>query len=211
MIRPSVHSAFIAVDLQNDFCPGGALEVPEGDAVIPIVNRVVRNFPLAVATQDWHPRMHVSFASCRPGVQVYSTVDAKGISQVLWPDHCVQGTRGADLHHSLDLKPYNLIIRKGARPDLDSYSAFFENDRRTPTGLHGWLAEQGVREVWMAGLATDFCVLYSALDASRLGYRAYVLSDAVRAVNVPDGSGDRALKSMADSGVILVESTEIRS
>lgn len=209
MIRPSPRSAFIAVDLQNDFCPGGALGVPDGDAVLPIVNRVIRRFPRAVATQDWHPAGHFSFASSRPGAELYSTVDSKGISQILWPDHCVQGTPGAAFHPELDLDPFNLIIRKGFRPELDSYSTFFENDRTTPTGLHGWLRELGVTEVWLAGLATDFCVLYSALDAVCLGYTAYVLTDAVRAVNVPAGSEDRAFKSMAAAGARLITSAEI--
>jgi len=209
MIRPSVSSAFIAVDLQNDFCPGGALAVPNGDLVIPIVNSITRKFPKAVATQDWHPKGHFSFASTRPGAKEYSTVDAEGISQVLWPDHCVQGSSGAAFYPSLDLVPFRLIIRKGANPKIDSYSTFFENDRKTPTGLHGWLKEVGVKDVWLAGLATDFCVLYSAMDAVFLGYKTYVLTDAVRAVNVPEGSGERALKAMAAAGIILTTSDEI--
>lgn len=211
MILPSPRSAFLAIDLQNDFCPGGALAVPEGDAVIPVVNGIVRRFPRAVATQDWHPRRHASFASSRPGAELYSTVESEGLSQILWPDHCVQGSPGADFHPALDLSPYNLLLRKGAKVDLDSYSAFFENDRKTPTGLHGWLRELGVTEVWLAGLATDFCVLYSALDAVRLGYKTYVLTDAVRAVNVPEGSGERALQSMAAAGVLLCQSSGIQA
>ena len=209
MLRPSVSSAFIAVDIQNDFCPHGALAVPDGDAVIPIINNLARRFPRAVATQDWHPAGHFSFASTRPGAQVYSVVDAEGISQVLWPDHCVQGTPGAAFHPDLDLVPFDLIVRKGANPHLDSYSTFFENDRKTSTGLHGWLRELHVTEVWLAGLATDFCVLYSALDAVCLGYTTFVVADAVRAVNVPEGSEARALKSMAAAGVKLFTSKEI--
>ncbi|HSV56369.1 MAG TPA: bifunctional nicotinamidase/pyrazinamidase [Magnetospirillaceae bacterium] len=206
MILPDSRAAFIAVDIQNDFCPGGALAVPKGDAVVAVVNRVVRRFHKAAATQDWHPPGHASFASSRSGAIPYSTVEAEGIPQVLWPDHCVQGTAGAAFHPGLDTGPYNLILRKGFRPHLDSYSAFFENDRKTPTGLRGWLLDHGITEVWLAGLATDYCVLYSALDAVRLGFRAYVLTDAVRAVGVPEGSGRRALESMAGSGVILMES-----
>ncbi|MBP7096081.1 MAG: bifunctional nicotinamidase/pyrazinamidase [Spirochaetia bacterium] len=202
-------AAFVLVDVQNDFCPGGALAVPGGDEVVAIANALAPRFPLAVATQDWHPAGHASFASAHPGAAVHDSADVGGIKQVLWPDHCVQGTKGAELRADLDLRPYRLIIRKGANPGLDSYSAFFENDRVTPTGLRGYLQGLGVRRVYLAGLATDYCVLFSALDAARLGFDTWVVSDAVRAVGVPAGSEKAAFQVMESAGVRLVSSAEL--
>lgn len=196
--------AFVAIDLQNDFCPGGALAVADGDAVVPRVNALVRRFDHVVFTQDWHPRGHASFASSHPGRAPFETIDLAGITQTLWPDHCVQGTAGAALHPEVDATGAQLVIRKGCRRELDSYSAFFENDRATPTGLAGYLRELGLARVFLAGLATDYCVTWSALDARRLGFQAVVLLDACRAIDL-DGSLGRALDAMREAGVVLVE------
>jgi nicotinamidase/pyrazinamidase len=202
-------SALLIVDVQNDFCPGGALGVPDGDAVIGPINRIVGRFRHVVATQDWHPSRHVSFASSWEGRQLYDTVTAEGIPQVLWPDHCVQGSRGAEFRESLDIGNASLILRKGTRSDLDSYSALFENDRATPTGLDGWLRCLGIGRLFLSGLATDYCVYFSALDALRLGYEVVVVSDAVRGVGVPPGSVARSIDGMKARGVLFVDSSEI--
>ncbi|MCX7023962.1 MAG: bifunctional nicotinamidase/pyrazinamidase [Spirochaetes bacterium] len=204
-----VETAFLAVDIQNDFCPGGALAVSGGDLVVPVVNRVAGFFRSAVLTQDWHPRGHVSFASSHPGAEPYSHMDAGGIGQTLWPDHCVAGTRGSDFHPGLDTAPYRLVIRKGTAPGLDSYSAFFENDGSTVTGLDGWLRAMGVAELWIAGIATDYCVFFTAADAVRLGYRVAVLEDAVRAVDVPAGNRDRAVAAMRAASIRFALSEEV--
>lgn len=189
-------TAFLAIDIQNDFCPGGALAVEGGDEIVPLVNELAATFGLCVATQDWHPAGHCSFASARP---------AGGP----WPDHCVQGTRGAELHPALRQEPFRLILRKGFRPDLDSYSAFYENDRATPTGLDGYLRGLGASAVVVAGLALDYCVYYSALDAARLGYSVAVVSDATRAVGSPEGSVDAALADLRSRGVAIIDSLEV--
>ncbi len=193
-------SALLVVDVQNDFCPGGALPVAGGDEVVDPINAVMRRFERVVLSQDWHPAGHVSFASTHPGRRIGESVPAGGIDQILWPDHCVAGTRGADFHPGLDLSRASIILRKGTRPMLDSYSCFFENDRRTPTGLEGWLRSLGLRRVVVAGLATDYCVLYTVLDALRLGFRALVLEDASRAVGSPPGSAESSLASMREAG-----------
>jgi nicotinamidase/pyrazinamidase len=209
MPEPFADAAFVLVDVQNDFCPGGALAVPGGDEVVDIANALAPRFALAVATQDWHPAGHASFASAHPGAAVYDSADVGGIKQGLWPDHCVQGSKGAELRADLDLRPYRLVIRKGANPNLDSYSAFFENDRITPTGLRGYLQGLGVKRVYLAGLATDYCVLFSSLDAARLGFETWVVADAVRAVGVPAGSEKAAFQVMESAGVRLVSSAEL--
>ena len=178
--------AFLVIDVQNDFCPGGALAVPGGDEVIPPILAVAPNFDHIVLTQDWHPPGHVSFASAHPGCKPLETLALKHGRQHLWPDHCVQGTHGAELHPELRLQQTELVLRKGFRPSVDSYSAFFENDRTTPTGLGGYLRERGLRRVFLAGLAYDFCVGYSALDARQLGFEAVVLRDACRAIDTGD-------------------------
>ncbi len=201
--------ALIVVDVQNDFCPGGSLPVSEGDRIVPVINRLMPLFSLVVATKDWHPAGHVSFASHHPGCKPMDTVSASGITQILWPDHCVQATSGADLHPDLDTRFINLILHKGTRPDLDSYSAFFENDHITSTGLDAYLKALGFAEVYLCGLAEDVCVFYSAMDAQRLGFRTSVISDAVRGVDIPAGSCDRARGEMQKYGISFVESSLI--
>ena len=208
-------SALIIIDVQNDFCPGGALGVTKGDEVIQPLNHLASLFAgnagKVVATQDWHPAGHVSFASSHAGKSPGETVDLPSLKgQMLWPDHCVPGSRGADFHDELDLKPVNLILRKGFRTGLDSYSAFFENDRRTSTGLDGFLKVLFVDTLVLGGLATDYCVLYSALDAVALGYKTYMAVDAVKGVGIPEGSVERALKLLEEAGVILVESRDLK-
>jgi nicotinamidase/pyrazinamidase len=208
MPTPPVAAALIVVDVQNDFCPGGALAVRDGDAVVPIVNRIARRFPVRVYTQDWHAPDHRSFATSNPGAAAFSTTETTYGSQVLWPDHCVQGTPGAAFHPALDVDAADLILRKGFRPHVDSYSAFFENDRTTATGLAGYLRDRGVREVWLAGLATDFCVAWSALDAAALGFGVTLIEDAAREIDL-DGSHAAALARMGEAGVAFVSSTDI--
>jgi nicotinamidase/pyrazinamidase len=208
MPTPPAQSALIVVDVQNDFCPGGALAVADGDAVVPIVNRIVRAFPVRVYTQDWHSADHRSFAASHSQAAAFSTTTMPYGEQVLWPIHCVQGTPGAAFHPGLDVDAADLVLRKGFRPHVDSYSAFFENDRTTATGLAGYLRERGAAEVWLAGLATDFCVAFSALDAVRLGFAVALIEDACREIDL-DGSHAAALARMRDAGVRLVRSTEI--
>lgn len=181
------HDVLIVVDLQNDFCPGGALAVPRGDEVVPLINAVARHFPHVVLTQDWHPRGHLSFASAHPGAKPYQTIEVSYGQQVLWPDHCVQGTFGAAFRDNLDIPRAELVLRKGYHREIDSYSAFFENDRTTRTGLSGYLGERGFRRVFLAGLAFDFCVRYSAEDARREGFDVVVIEDACRGIDI-DGS-----------------------
>ena len=208
-------SALIIIDVQNDFCPGGALAVENGDDVIEPVNRMASLFSAAggrvVATQDWHPANHASFASSHEGKKPGETIDLGDVrGQVLWPDHCVRGSRGADFNGGLDLKPVNLIIRKGFRAALDSYSAFFENDRKTSTGLDGFLKALSIDTLVLGGLATDYCVLYSALDAAALGYKTIVAGDAIRGVGFPPGSVERAFTLFDEAGVIVAGSGEIQ-
>ena len=208
-------SALIIIDVQNDFCPGGALGVDKGDQVIGPLNRLASFFAAragrVIATQDWHPADHVSFAACHKDKKPGDTVDLPGLSgQILWPSHCVQGSRGADFHEGLNLEPVNLIIRKGFRTGLDSYSAFFENDRKTPTGLDGFLKSLSIDTLVLGGLATDYCVLYSALDAAVLGYKTFVAGDAVRGVGIPEGSVQRAFKLLGEAGVSIAESGEFQ-
>ena len=192
----------IIVDVQNDFCPGGALAVPEGDAIVPAVNRLAAEFAHVVLTQDWHPAGHSSFASAHPGRQPFETIEASYGVQTLWPDHCVQGTSGAAFHPSLTAAHAELILRKGFRRTIDSYSAFRENDRRTPTGLAGYLRERGFERLTLCGLATDYCVLYSALDAREAGFTVELAANACRGIDL-DGSLARAMQAMAEAGVTL--------
>lgn len=195
-------SALIAIDLQHDFCPGGALAVPEGDAVIAPINALMDEADLVVLTQDWHPATHLSFADNHHGAAPYSQIQMDYGAQTLWPAHCVQGTKGAAFHGDLHEARADLIIRKGFRPEIDSYSAFFENDRQTPTGLAGYLRDRGVGRLILAGLAYDFCVAWSALDAIALGFECEVVEQACRAIDL-DGSAATMRAEMAGAGVIL--------
>ena len=193
--------ALIVIDVQNDFCPGGALAVPEGDAVVDPINAMMPDFDAVILTQDWHPAEHSSFASSHPGKAPYDMIDMAYGPQVLWPDHCVQGTPGAAFHPNLRTDA-DLIIRKGCRAQIDSYSAFFENDHETPTGLDGYLRTRGIERLTMVGLATDFCVHFSAVDAAKLGFEVTVRLDACRAIDL-DGSLSAALAAMKGAGVTL--------
>ena len=177
----------LVVDIQNDFCPGGGLAVPRGDEVVPLINSLAGKFAHVVLTQDWHPRRHLSFASSHSGKKPYQTIEVAYGSQVLWPDHCVQGTAGAAFREDLAVRHAELVLRKGYHREIDSYSAFYENDRKTHTGLAGYLRERGFGRVFLAGLAFDFCVRYSAEDACREGFEAIVIEDACRGIDV-DGS-----------------------
>jgi len=193
----------IVVDVQNDFCPGGALAVPRGDEIVPVINRLAGEFAHVILTQDWHPRGHASFASSHAGKEPFHTVELAYGQQILWPDHCVQATQGAAFHSGLDVRHAELVIRKGFRSGIDSYSAFRENDRRTPTGLAGYLKERGFERITLCGLATDFCVFYSAIDGREAGFEVKVATSACRGIDV-DGSLGRALHSMSEAGVTLL-------
>ena len=201
-MRPT-DEALIVIDVQNDFCPGGALAVTEGDAIIPRINALMDDFPTVVLTQDWHPAGHSSFAASHKGRHPFETVPMAYGDQTLWPTHCVQGSHGAAFHPGLRTAPAQAIVRKGFRPEIDSYSAFFENDRRTPTGLDGWLRSRGVLSVTLVGLATDYCVAFSALDAARLGFRVTVDLAACRGIDL-NGSVAAMLGQMRAAGVALV-------
>lgn len=198
----NANEALIVIDVQNDFCPGGALAVAGGDEIISRINGLMENFPNVVLTQDWHPADHASFAANHPGAVPFSLTEMPYGPQVLWPTHCVQGTSGAAFHRDLRTDPAQLIIRKGFRAGIDSYSAFFENDQTTPTGLEGYLKSRGVTALVFVGLATDFCVAYSALDAAKLGFQAAVLEDACRAIDL-NGSLAEARRQMQAAGVAL--------
>ncbi|HUI72100.1 MAG TPA: bifunctional nicotinamidase/pyrazinamidase [Spirochaetia bacterium] len=199
----------LVVDVQNDFCPGGSLAVENGDQVAPVINRLMPLFDRVVATQDWHPKDHVSFASNHAGKKALDIVDADGIQQVLWPDHCVQGTRGAELIPGLDVGRIELVLRKGLHRRLDSYSAFFENDHVTDTGLRFYLTGVGAREIFLCGLTTDYCVRSSALDARRLGFEVSVVVDGCRGVDFPQGSVEQAIAEMKSAGVRMVSSMDV--
>ena len=194
--------ALIVIDVQNDFCPGGALAVEGGDEVVPVINKLIGAFDHVVLTQDWHPAGHSSFASQHPGKAPFEDIEMEYGTQRLWPDHCVQGTRGAEFHSGLEWTKAELVIRKGFRRAIDSYSAFFENDHETPTGLAGYLRERGISEVVLAGLATDFCVAYSALDAVRQGFAANVFMEGCRGIDIA-GSMDAMMVQMNDAGVTI--------
>ncbi|MFW6749752.1 bifunctional nicotinamidase/pyrazinamidase [Pseudomonas glycinae] len=204
----SPRTALLVIDVQNDFIPGGQLAVPEGDLIVPLINRLAGQFTQVVIAQDWHPAGHASFASSHPGRQPYDLIQLPYGEQTLWPDHCIQGSRGAEFHSGLDLPHAQLIIRKGCNPDIDSYSAFLEADRVTTTGLAGYLKERGIDTVYMVGLALDFCVMFSALDARAAGFNAFVVLDACRAIDL-NGSLAAAIERMQVAGVGLIQSTEI--
>lgn len=194
--------ALIVIDVQNDFCPGGALAVPGGDEIVKGINDLMSDFEAVVLTQDWHPAGHSSFASSHAGKAPYDMIEMPYGPQVLWPDHCVQGTEGAAFHGALNTDRADLIVRKGYNPEIDSYSAFFENDQTTPTGLEGYLRTRGLTDLTMVGLATDFCVNFSAVDAAKLGFDVTVLESLCRAIDL-DGSLNAALGGMRDAGVNL--------
>jgi nicotinamidase/pyrazinamidase len=198
----SARDALIVIDVQNDFCPGGSLAVAEGDQIITRINGLMSEFPTVVLTQDWHPADHSSFAANHPGADAFSVVQMPYGPQVLWPVHCVQGTTGAEFHAALATHPAQMVIRKGFRAGIDSYSAFFENDRSTATGLEGYLRSRGAEALTLVGLATDYCVAYSALDAARLGFEVTVLQGATRAIDL-EGSLAAAQAQMRAAGVRL--------
>jgi nicotinamidase/pyrazinamidase len=201
-MTPDDRDVLLIVDVQNDFCPGGALAVPDGDAIVPAVNRLARSFAHVILTQDWHPPGHASFASSHPGKRPFDAIDVSYGTQILWPDHCVQGTQGASFHPELDVPHAELVVRKGFRSAIDSYSAFRENDRLTPTGLAGYLRERGLERITMCGLATDFCVAFSAIDGQAAGFAVTVMTRACRGIDL-DGSLARAMRSMSEAGVTV--------
>jgi nicotinamidase/pyrazinamidase len=207
-LQTNPQDLLLVIDVQNDFCPGGQLAVAGGDSVIAPIQEIAPKFDHIILTQDWHPPGHSSFASAHPGKKPFQQVEASYGPQTLWPDHCIQGSKGAEFHPSLHLPQAELILRKGFRPHIDSYSAFFENDRTTATGLAGYLQERNLTRVFLAGLAYDYCVGYSALDARRLGLEAVVLRDACRAINL-DGSVADIDAQFTEAGVKLMESAEL--
>ena len=200
---PTERDILIVTDPQRDFCPGGALAVPDGDAIMPAINRLARRFAHIVITQDWHPPGHMSFASVYPGKHPFETIEVGYGPQILWPDHCVQNTPGAAFHPALDVPHAELVIRKGYHRGIDSYSAFRENDRKTPTGLAGYLRERGFERVTLCGLATDFCVFFSAMDAREAGFETAIVLEASRGIDL-DGSLARTLSTMRDAGIELI-------
>ena len=207
-VAPGPDSALLAIDLQNDFIPGGALAVAGGNEVVPLINALAKSFVHVVLTQDWHPAGHSSFASAHPGAKLFDVTRMPYGDQVLWPDHCVQGGSGAALHADVAIDHAMLILRKGCNPSVDSYSAFFEADSTTPTGLSGYLAERGIRRVYVAGLATDYSVAFTALDARRVGLETFVVEDACRAIDL-NGSLAKAWTRMTAAGVKRIDSAAL--
>lgn len=200
--------ALLIVDIQNDFCPGGALAVPDGDTIVPMVNKLVNVFDTIIQTQDWHPAGHSSFASTHDDKDPYDTVEMDYGTQVLWPDHCVQGSMGAEFHPELNTLKTQVIIRKGFRKAIDSYSTFFENDQQTTTGLTGYLNQRGITDLYTVGLATDFCVKWSILDGIDEGFNMHIVKDAVKGIDL-DGSLDAAWDEMKEKGVNIVKSDDL--
>ena len=207
-IKPGPQDVLLVVDVQNCFVPGGNLPVKEGDQIVPLINRLAKAYEHVVLTQDWHTPGHISFASSHPGKKPFETVSLPYGTQVLWPDHCVQGTADSNLHPALNIPHAELIIRKGYRKQMDSYSAFYEADSKTPTGLTGYLKERGLRKVYLVGLATDFCVAWSALDARKAGFEAAVIEDATRGIDA-GGSLAKAWTDMTGAGVQRLQSSAI--
>ena len=199
----------IVVDVQNDFCPGGALAVKEGNRIVPVINGIMDRFQTIAATQDWHTTHHASFASSHPGKKPYEQIDLDGARQTLWPDHCVAGTAGAAFHPSLRDDRFNLIVRKGTNPSVDSYSAFLENDRKIKTGLDGYLKAVGAERLFLCGLATDYCVFFSAMDAADFGFTAFVILDACRGIDVPDNNIDRSIAEMKKKGIRIISAGDL--
>ncbi|MCB0564154.1 MAG: bifunctional nicotinamidase/pyrazinamidase [Phaeodactylibacter sp.] len=203
--------ALIVVDIQNDFCQGGALEVRDGDQVVPVANDTMKKFSLVVATQDWHPANHGSFAANHPWRRPGNVIQLNGLEQILWPIHCVQGSFGAEFVRELDTSLIQKVFVKGTDPQIDSYSCFFDNAHLKDTGLGDYLKENGVDEVYILGLALDYCVRYSVLDALELGFKTYLVADGCRGVNLKEGDSDKAISEMQEKGAIIVRSTEIKS
>ncbi len=201
--------ALVVVDIQNDFCPGGALEVTQGDEIIPIVNRIMISFNKIIATQDWHPQNHQSFASNNEGSAPYDVINLGVTEQVLWPDHCIMGTTGSEFHKDLHTDHFDLIIRKGQHREIDSYSGFLENDKITETGLRGYLQGLELKTIYIAGLATDYCVFYTAIDAVNYGFNVYLIEDACRGIDVPENNIKNSLESMKKAGIQIIQSDEI--
>lgn len=209
VIKPEQRDVLLVIDVQNDFCPGGSLAVPRGHDVVPIINDLIKRFDHVVLTQDWHPRGHSSFASSHSGQQEFSEFEMPYGAQTLWPDHCIQGSSGAEFHDALKWTKAELVIRKGFRSAIDSYSAFFENDKVTPTGLNGYLRERGITRVFCVGLALDFCVRFSAEDAQSQKFETYVVENACRAIDM-HGSAQATRDSLSERGIGLIDSTDIR-
>jgi nicotinamidase-related amidase len=207
MSRGNEKSVLIAVDLQNDFCPGGAMGVAQGNEIIKGINLVARHFREIILTQDWHPANHFSFSKNHPGKRAYEEVQCPYGPQILWPEHCIQESIGAQFHSAVNIPHASLILRKGRHPAIDSYSAFFENDQKTPTGLHGYLQNIKIDQLYLAGLATDFCVLYSALHGKQLGYKTFVFLDLCRGID-RQNSVAQAIDTMKNSGIVLLDSKE---
>ncbi len=207
-LTPGAGDVLLVIDVQNDFCPGGGLAVPEGDRVVPVINRIAPAFGQVVLTQDWHPPGHQSFASSHPGRQPFETIEVAYGPQTLWPDHCVQGTPGAEFHAYLETTRAELIIRKGYRTEIDSYSAFFENDHETATGLSGYLRDRGLGRAFICGLATDYCVRFSAVDAATAGLDVVVIEDACRGIDL-DGSLAATRDAMTQAGVRFIDSSAL--
>lgn len=202
-------NVILIIDVQNDFCPAGALAVNEGEEVVPVINSIQDKFYRVIATQDWHPAEHISFASNHKGKNVYDVIEIDGIKQVLWPAHCVAGTFGADFHKGLNITNFHLILRKGWDVMIDSYSAFLENDKKTLTGLSGYLKALNIEQVFVSGLATDYCVYYSAMDAVRYGFETYVIIDACRGVDIPANNIQRTICSMENNGIKIITSLDL--
>ena len=205
----TINAALIMVDLQNDFCEGGALEVAGGSAVVPLANQLQKSFKVVIATQDWHPADHTSFASNHPGHGISDVVRTDHVLQILWPDHCIQGSHGADFHPDLDTRHISKIFHKGVDSSIDSYSAFFDNEHLRSTGLSDYLREHHIRDVYILGLATDYCVKYSALDAKQSGFNVYVIEDACRGVDLAEGDVEKALNEMRAIGIHVITSDTI--
>ncbi len=202
--------ALILVDVQNDFMPGGALPVIDGDAIVPLVNWLTAKFKVVVATQDWHPADHRSFAVNNPGRMVGDIIDLNGCKQVMWPAHCVQGKHGADFHPDLKREQIHKIFQKGMNAEIDSYSGFFDNNRQFPTGLEAWLKKLGITDLYICGLATDYCVKFTALDAVRVGFKTWLVEDACRGVDLEPGDSTRAVAEMQAAGIGIISSRELQ-
>lgn len=197
----------ILIDVQNDFMPYGALPVPDGDKIVPVINSFISRFPLVIATQDWHPQNHISFASNHPGKKPFDTIDLDGYKQTLWPDHCVQDTKGADFHPALNVRPVEAVFRKGTDPNIDSYSGFYDNLQKKATGLAGYLKEKGASELYFAGLAADYCVYYSIKDAVKLGFSCVLIEDATRAID--NRQFENIKKELQEHGVKILTSSQL--